>query len=134
MTKIKRGDIVWVNLDPTIGDEAAKTRHTQQSCEVVEDDDLRVCAVLIIQNDLGNRHSKKTIVAPFLKAKNYPFIVNVAPSSQNGLDKERGLDLSHIRSVSTQRINNKLGSIEAKYWSEIKKAILIQLGFDDIFS
>ena len=134
MTRIKRGDIVWVNLDPTIGDEAAKTRHTQQSCEVVEDDDLRECAVLIIQNDLGNRHSKKTIVAPFLKTKNYPFIVNVAPSGQNGLDRERGLDLSHIRSVSIQRINNKLGSIEAKYWSEIKKAILIQLGFDDIFS
>ena len=117
MTKIKRGDIVWVNLDPTIGDEAAKTR-----------------PCLIIQNDLGNRHSKKTIVAPFLKAKNYPFIVNVAPSSQNGLDKERGLDLSHIRSVSIQRINNKLGSIEAKYWSDIKKAILIQLGFDDMFN
>ena len=117
MTKIKRGDIVWVNLDLTIGDEAAKTR-----------------PCLIIQNDLGNLHSKKTIVAPFLKAKNYPFIVNVAPSSQNGLDQERGLDLSHIRSVSIQRINNKLGSIEAEYWSEIKKAILIQLGFDDMFS
>ena len=117
MTKIKRGDIVWVNLNPTIGDEAAKTR-----------------PCLILQNDLGNRHSKKTIVAPFLKAKNYPFIVNVAPSSQNGLDKERGLDLSHIRSVSIQRVNNKLGAIEEKYWSEIKKAILIQLGFDDIFN
>lgn len=117
MTKIKRGDIVWVNLDPTIGDEAAKTR-----------------PCLIVQNDLGNRHSKKTIVAPFLKPKNYPFIVNVAPSRQNGLDTERGLDLSHIRSVSIQRINNKLGAIEAKYWPEIKKAVLIQLGFDDIFS
>ena len=117
MTKIKRGDIVWVNLDPTIGDEIAKTR-----------------PCLIIQNDLGNRHSKKTIIAPFLKAKNYPFIVNVAPSSENGLDKERGLDLSHIRSVSIQRVNNKLGAIEEKYWSEIKKAMLIPLGFDDIFN
>lgn len=114
--KFKRGDIVWVSLDPTIGDEAAKTR-----------------PCLILQNDLGNRHSKKTIVAPFLKPKGYPFVVNVAPSAQNGLDQERGLDLSHLRSVSIQRINCKLGEIETQYWSEIKKAILLELGFDDIF-
>jgi mRNA interferase MazF len=113
---IKRGDIVWVNLDPTIGDEAAKTR-----------------PCLVIQNDLGNRYSKKTIVAPFLKVKNYPFVVNVKPTSQNGLDKERGLDLSHIRSVSKERIGNKLGEIEAKYWSKVKKAVMVQLGFDEIF-
>jgi mRNA interferase MazF len=115
--KIKRGDIVWVNLDPTVGDEVAKTR-----------------PCLIIQNDLGNLHSKKTIVAPFLKVKNYPFVVNVESSQKNGLDKERGLDLSHMRSVSIQRINNKLGEIEVKYWSLVKKAVMVQLGFDEIFS
>lgn len=117
MIEIKRGDIVWVNLNPTIGDEASK---------------IRPC--LILQNDLGNRYSRKTIVAPFLKAKGYPFVVNVTPSAQNGLDRERGLDLSHIRSVSIQRINNKLGRIEDQYWSEIKQAVLVQLGFDDIFT
>ncbi|MGL5942552.1 MAG: type II toxin-antitoxin system PemK/MazF family toxin [Waterburya sp.] len=115
--KIRRGDIVWVNLDPTVGDEVAKTR-----------------PCLVIQNDLGNRHSKKTIIAPFLKVKNYPFVVNVKPTSKNGLDKERGLDLSHIRSVSIQRINDKLGEIEPKYWSEICQAILVQLGFDEMFT
>ncbi len=112
--RIKRGDIFWVNLDPTVGDEVAKTR-----------------PCLIIQNDLGNRHSKKTIIAPFLKVNNYPFVVNVKPTSRNGLDQERGLDLSHIRSVSIQRINTKLGEIEPEYWSEIKQAILVQLGFDN---
>ena len=117
MAKIKRGDIVWVDLNLTIGDEAAK---------------IRPC--LILQNDLGNRYSRKTIVAPFLKAKGYPFVVNVSPSAQNGLDRERGLDLSHIRSVSIQRIGNKLGEIEARYWLEIKQTILLQLGFDDIFT
>ena len=114
MTKIKRGDIVWVNLDPTVGDEAAKRCDPASAKDARERAPRQTRPCLILQNDLGNRHSKKTIVAPFLKAKNYPFIVNIAPSSQNGLDKERGLDLSHIRSVSIQRINNKLGSIEAK--------------------
>ena len=114
--KIKRGDIWWVSLEPVIGDEAAKTR-----------------PCLIIQNDLGNLHSQKTIVAPFLKPKKYPFVVNITPSESNKLDRERGLDLSHIRSISVKRIRNKLGVIEDKYWFAIKKAILLQLGFDDIF-
>lgn len=114
---VRRGDIFWVNLNPTVGDEIAKTR-----------------PCLVIQNDLGNRHSKKTIIAPFLKVKNYPFVVNVKPTPKNGLDKERGLDLSHIRSVSIQRINDKLGEIEPEYWSEICQAILVQLGFDEMFS
>ena len=72
MTKTKRGNIIWVNLNPTIGDEASK---------------IRPC--LILQNDPGNRYSRKTVVAPFLKAKSYPFMVNVTPSAQNGLGSRK---------------------------------------------
>ena len=32
-----------------------------------------------------------------------------------------------------KRIKDKLGVLEDKYWSDIKKAILLQLGFDEIF-
>ena len=131
---INRGDIVWVNLDPVIGDEVAKRCDPASAQDARERAPRQTRPCLILQNDLGNRHSKKTIVAPFLKPKGYPFIVNVAPSPQNGLDRERGLDLSHIRSVSIQRINNKLGEIEDIYWSEIKQAILLQLGFDAMFT
>lgn len=113
---IKRGDIYFVNLEPVVGDEANKNR-----------------PCLILQNDIGNRHSKKTIVAPFLKPNKYPFVVIVKPSSLNNLDRERGLDLSHIRSVSIERIGSKLGVIEDKYWKSIERAVLIQLGFDEIF-
>ena len=116
MKQIKRGEIWYINLDPTVGDEASK----QRPC-------------LIIQNDLGNLYSKKTIVVPFLKPNKYPFIVIVKASKTNNLDRDRGLDLSHIRSVSHKRIANKLGVVELKYWTKIKKAVLIQLGFDEIF-
>lgn len=116
MNSIKRGEIYYVNLDPAIGDEVKKRR-----------------PCLIIQNDLGNKHSKKTIIIPFLKPNSYPFIVIVEPSKINNLDRKRGLDVSHIRSVSIQRIGNKLGILENKYWQSIKQAILLQLGFDEIF-
>ncbi|MDJ0682064.1 MAG: type II toxin-antitoxin system PemK/MazF family toxin [Xenococcaceae cyanobacterium MO_167.B52] len=116
MKQIKRGEIWYVNLDPTVGDEANK----QRPC-------------LIVQNNLGNLHSRKTIVVPFLKPNKYPFVVVVKASKTNNLDRDRGLDVSHIRSVSQSRIANKLGELENVYWEKIKKAVLIQLGFDEMF-
>ena len=108
----RRGEIWWVELDPARGVEAKKTR-----------------ACLILQNDLGNKQSSLTTVAPFLASKNYPFVVNVHPTAENGLDKERGLHLSQIRSIDAARIKSKMGVINNDYFPEIEKAILIQLGF-----
>ena len=113
MTKqIKRGQIWFVRLDPAEGAENKKTR-----------------ACLVLQNDIGNQYSETITVAPFLTAGNYPFIVNVTATSQNGLDKTRGVNLSKIRSVSRTRFNNLIGLLETKYWNQIEKALLIQCGF-----
>lgn len=112
MNNHKRGDIWWIRLDPAIGVEAAKTR-----------------ACLILQNDFGNKASKITTIVPFLATKNYSFVVNVQPSSGNGLDRERGLHFNQIRSIDNSRVESKLGVLEDIYWQEIKNAIDIQLGF-----
>jgi mRNA interferase MazF len=94
MKKYKRAEIWWVNLEPTRGKEAQKTR---------------VC--LIIQNDIGNEESEMTTVVPFLSLKNYPFVVNVQPSELNQLDRERGLHFNQIRSVDSSRLISKLGVV-----------------------
>ena len=108
----RRGEIWWVDLDPTRGKEAKKTR-----------------ACLIIQNDIGNEESDLTTVVPFLSTKNYPFVVNVQPSEVNQLDKERGLHFNQIRSVDASRLKSKLGILESTYFVQIKKALDIQFGF-----
>lgn len=108
----RRGEIWWVELDPTRGVETKKTR-----------------PCLILQNDLGNKQSSLTTVAPFLASKKYPFVVNVQPSSTNNLDRERGINLSQIRAVDSTRVLSKIGKLEDFYWEAIKSAILIQLGF-----
>jgi len=110
--KIKRGEIFYVRLDPTEGDETKKTR-----------------PCLVLQNDIGNKFAKTTVVVPFLKPGNYPFIVNVLPTSKNGLDRERGLNLSKIRAVSIVRFKNRTGVIEDQYWTKIKIALLAECGF-----
>lgn len=108
--KYRRGDIFWTDLDPARGDEARK---------------IRPC--LILQNDVGNEFSSVTVVVPFLEPKNYPFVVKIAPSQQNGLDRERGLNFSQLRVPHFSRLGQKLGQIEDSYWSAIEEAIAIEL-------
>jgi mRNA interferase MazF len=115
--RYRRGEIWWVNLDPTVGSETAKKR-----------------PCIILQNDVGNARSDTTMVAPLLKgSKTYPFVVNIEATAGNGLDENRGIHLEQMRVVDNRRIDNKLGTIEDKYWSEIEKAVCIVLGFNKFF-
>ncbi len=114
----KRGEIWWVDLKPVVGSETDK----QRPC-------------LILQNDVGNQNGATTIVAPLLPGKkNYPFVVNVTPSSQNGLNEDRYINLSQMRAVDAQRIKNKHGVVEDIYWQAIEKAVCIELGFSSALS
>lgn len=113
----QRGEIWWVDLNPVVGHETNK----QRPC-------------LILQNNIGNQNSMTTIVAPLLPGtKPYPFVVNIAPTAENGLDQPRYLNLSQMRAVDAQRIKNKQGALEDSYWPDIEKAVGIELGFDPAF-
>lgn len=113
----KRGEIWWVALDPVIGSETGKER-----------------PCLIVQNDVGNKSSDTTIVAPLLPGtKTFPFVVNVSPTSQNGLKGKRYINLSQMRVVDVRRIKNKQGTLEESYWGAIERSISIELGFSAVF-
>ena len=84
---------------------------------------------MILQNDAGNRASQITTVVHFLAKKDYLFVVNVSPTQQNGLDRERGLHFNQVRSIDRSRLVSQLGVLENSYWSEIKTALDIQMGF-----
>ncbi|NGX60084.1 MAG: Endoribonuclease EndoA [Chlamydiae bacterium] len=106
----KRGDIYWVNLDPTIGGETKKTR-----------------PALIISNDIGNETSKIVIVAPITsKVKNvYPFEVK---TFVNG--KAAKVMLNQCRAVDKSRLITKIGSIEQKNMKSAEDAIKIVFGLN----
>ncbi|MBW4575011.1 MAG: type II toxin-antitoxin system PemK/MazF family toxin [Aphanothece sp. CMT-3BRIN-NPC111] len=109
----KRGDIRWVNLEPTIGAETRK---------------IRPC--LIVQNDVMNQYGLLAIVMPFRPGnKKAPYVVNVKATVTNGLDKDRFIDVGQIRAVDNSRILDIVGVLEDKYWSEIQTAVNVVLGF-----
>jgi len=105
----KQLDIYWVDLEPTKGAETQKKR-----------------PCVILQADIVNLKSKTTIVAPLLpNHKNWPFAVNIKPSDNNGLDKERHINLKQLRAIDVSRIANQQGSIEKQYMDAIQDALNI---------
>lgn len=87
---IRRGDVVLVNLDPTIGGEIRKTR----PCVVVSPDEL-------------NAHLQTFIVAPMTTGGHaYPFRVSCRFQGKAGY-----VVLDQIRAIDRDRIVNKLGQL-----------------------
>lgn len=107
-----RGEIHWVDLDPTVGSEIAKTR-----------------PVVIISNDLGNRYSPRVIVAPITSRrleKVYPFEVLI-PAGESGLPQASKALLNQIRTIDTSRLRGRIGMLSAARMQEIDRAIRLSL-------
>lgn len=100
-------EIRWVDLNPTRGAETRKKR-----------------PCVIIQCDMVNRQSQTVIVAPLLPGhKTWPFAVNIQPSTGNGLDKERHVNVKQLRAVDISRIEKRQGMLEKRYLDPLKDAL-----------
>jgi mRNA interferase MazF len=113
---LKIGDIVWVTLDPTVGDEIKKKR-----------------PVVVINNG-HEKHLRLAIVVPLTNWtaswETNPFFVGLEPSKQNGLKKKSAIDCFQIRAVSHQRISERLGAVTPTELSQIKKALALILDLE----
>src|SRR3989344_8540671 len=98
MVELKRRDIWLVNLDPTVGHEIKKSR-----------------PAVIIQNDLGNKYSPITIIAP-LTSQNidriYPIEILIK-SNLTRLDKDSKILLNQIRAVDKRRLIRRLTKLDS---------------------
>ncbi len=114
MTFPRRGDIYLVEFDPARGHEIKKTR-----------------PAVVIQNDIGNRHSPGTIVAAVtskLSPIPYPVEVPVVPTKGNGLSMPSAIQLGQIRSVDQERLVRRLGRLDTATMRRVDEAITISLG------
>jgi mRNA interferase MazF len=101
---MKQGDIWYANLNPSRGSEQAGLR-----------------PVVIVSGNLLNQHLNIVIVVPLTtKIKKYKGNPVLIPNEINGLKAQSEMLIFHIRSVSKDRLLNKIGSIES---TEISLAI-----------
>ncbi len=111
--QIRRGDLFWVDLDPTKGSEQTGRR-----------------PVLVVQNDIGNEVAPTVIVAPLTTksfTKDYPINVRI-PSGVAGLRENSTILLSQIRTIDKSRLERKIGHLSLTYLQKINHAISISLG------
>ena len=103
LSDIKRGEVYWVNLDPTVGTEIRKTR-----------------PALIISPDDMNAALPRVIIAP-LTSHGQP--LGCRPELIFDGKKARIL-LDQIRTIDKQQLAGKLGEIELKIWHPIMLKML----------
>jgi mRNA interferase MazF len=104
----RRGTLYWVQLDPVIGSEIAKTR-----------------PALIISNDIGNQYADRVIVAPVssgASAKVYPFEVYLS-MGEAGLPKPSKVLLDQIRTLDKSRLGAHIGTLSVERMEEVRRAI-----------
>jgi mRNA interferase MazF len=110
---IVRGDVVEVNLDPTVGTEIKKTRRC-----------------IVVQNDIGNRHSQRTIIIPATgaehMAKPSPIYVPIA-AGEGGFSKESVVLCDQIRAVDKSRLVRVFGRLSSSSMEKVDTALKISL-------
>lgn len=113
----KHGEIYLVNFDRTVGSEIKKTR-----------------SAVIIQNDIGNRHSPVTIVAAITSQKGerlYPTEVPVSAKG-SGLPRDSIVVLNQIRTVDKNRLAEKIGVVPPDTLRAINRALALSIGLIEL--
>ena len=102
---IKQGDIWLINFDPSIGSEIQKAR-----------------PAIVINDDRLGRFGLKIII-PITQWKDffqdYPWIIKLEPSTENGLSKISGIECFQIKSFSEERFIKKIGILSNELVKEI---------------
>ncbi|MBP3684985.1 MAG: type II toxin-antitoxin system PemK/MazF family toxin [Oscillospiraceae bacterium] len=86
--------------------------------------------VLVIQNDIGNRHSPTVIVAAItsrIKHRHQPTHVHL-DGRQCGLPNDSTIMLEQLRTLDKQRLLGYIGSIGKAKMKEVDKALEISVG------
>ena len=109
---IKRGDIYYADLSPVVGSEQGGIR-----------------PVLIIQNNIGNRHSPTIICAAITSKMNkakLPTHIEICTNDYN-IMKNSVILLEQIRTIDKKRLREYVCHIDQERMKKIDQAIRISL-------
>ncbi|MBR8831600.1 MAG: Endoribonuclease MazF9 [Chroococcopsis gigantea SAG 12.99] len=112
---MKRGEIIYANLNPTVGSEIAKRR-----------------PVLIVSNDVNNRAASTVTILPITSnvSQVYPFEVFLSPSD-SGLPKPSKVQAQQVRTISKQRVGGEaVGLLSEKLMLLVDVALKLHLALD----
>lgn len=110
---VKRGELYFADLSPVVGSEQGGVR-----------------PVLIVQNDIGNKHSPTVIAAAITSQQGkarLPTHIEL-DSPESGLIKDSIVLLEQIRTIDKKRLKERMGYLDEKEMRKIDKALLVSFG------
>lgn len=113
---IRRGAVVRVRFDPSVGSEIRKTR-----------------PAVVVSNDVACRHDAVVQVVPATRLpagrelRPYESRLEPVPS---GLERPSRLVANQVRTISKQRIVGEIGRISEEEARALDRALAIQLGLE----
>lgn len=113
MHPVRRGDIYYADLSPVVGSEQGGVR-----------------PVLIVQNDIGNKHSPTVIAAAITSQINKARLpTHIELSAQSyGLSKDSVVLLEQIRTIDKKRLKERMGRVDDGVMNKIDDAIAVSFG------
>ena len=109
---IRRGDIYYADLRPVVGSEQGGVR-----------------PVLIIQNDVGNRHSPTVICAAITSRMNKAKLPTHVELNRGSCDMIRDsvILLEQVRTIDKQRLKEKICHIDGELLQKVNETLMISL-------
>ncbi len=112
--EIKKGDIYYAMLNPVIGSEQDGKR-----------------PVVVIQNNLANKHSPTVIIAPITTILKKLYIpTHIVISKNNFLKKDSTILVEQVRVIDKSRIITFLGKLNEIQMRQVDKALINAFAID----
>ena len=111
--EVHRGEVFYADLSPVVGSEQGGVR-----------------PVLIVQNEIGNRHSPTVIAAAItsrLDKTRLPTHINIR-AADTGLAKDSVVLLEQIRTLDKRRLREKAGRLSESDQRRVDQALGISVG------
>ncbi len=109
---MKRGDVYYADLRPVIGSEQGGIR-----------------PVLIVQNDIGNKHSPTVICAAITSKMNkakLPTHIELSTKFYD-MDKDSVVLLEQLRTIDKKRLKDKICHLDAAIMKKVNYALMVSL-------
>lgn len=110
---MRRGEVYFTDLDPVIGSEQGGKR-----------------PCVVIQNDIGNKYSPMTIVAPMTERgkKNLP--THVPVSEYDPVSRSSSIITEQVRAINKSRMGDFLGRLSDETMQKVDEALRISLALN----
>ena len=110
---MRRGDIYYADLRPVIGSEQGGIR-----------------PVLIIQNDVGNKHSPTVICAAITSKMNKAKLPIELNARLYDMDKDSVVLLEQLRTIDKKRLKDKVCHLDGDIMRRVNRALKVSLELD----